>query len=550
MFTMSMNIYEEAIRKYILYAQQLNLEISLSRFVNINKNLIAEELATKDRDIQQLKLAWGGRFGKVAQQSLSKNEYKLNYEQVDWQNLIEKGIEKAASIAEQRIRKKRNKATYEAFDTETDLVASHIRKRQLETNQSRQKAIRRIKYDNEEETSNRTSNDSLTNKSITEDSEVVEVVYDRSSLWLSDGSDYVPETNTEPSLPSIKFIKKFIWCLSMCEIGIIVTDKVEINTTNSTIKMVYDKAHNDIKTGNTKNIDLDTRLKLSGLFNSIDYEPQPISVGFVAEQVIFSPLTTQNINTLTSAMRNNELLRLDYNSLTMEELAVNHILTDIYFKHSAAKYREDTELSLLIDSLSCLFSTLWSSHSDVRLMWDKTSLTASANSPSSISLRPDMTFSTKLSNGQEYEIGNGEVKSPSVTKFIVNATRVRVLETAKRQLHKRMRISSAPNTLVTFGILIHGFSFEVYIVRYINGYYPYEKITWGELPRFNKVDDVLTHALRSMLTLKHSMQLSLADTDANDNNPDTRIETNLLPTVSYITIYKEAVNDEVAGSNR
>ena len=98
------------------------------------------------------------------------------------------------------------------------------------------------------------------------------------------------------------------------------------------------------------------------------------------------------------------------------------------------------------------------------------------------------------------------------------------------------------------------------------------KLLGGELSRFNKVDDFLTHALRSMLALKvifstleiycddsslfwftfyfqHSMQLFLADTGANDNNPDARIETNLLPTVSYITIYKEAVNDEVAGSN-
>jgi hypothetical protein len=90
----------------------LNLEISLSGFANINKNLIAEELATNDRNIQQLKSAWGSHFGKVTQQSLNKNEYKLNFEQVDWQNLIEKGIEKAASIAEQKIRKKRNKATY------------------------------------------------------------------------------------------------------------------------------------------------------------------------------------------------------------------------------------------------------------------------------------------------------------------------------------------------------------------------------------------------------------------------------------------------------
>ncbi|KAG1150367.1 hypothetical protein G6F37_011215 [Rhizopus arrhizus] len=296
----------------------------------------------------------------------------------------------------------------------------------------------------------------------------------------------------------MKFTKKFFWYLSLCEMGIITTDKRD-------------------KNGQYQNTNLDIRLRLSGLFSSVDYEPQPISVGYVAEQAIFSPLTTQNINILTSAMQSNELLRLDHNYTTMEELAINHILTDVYLKHSTSK--------------------------------DKTSLTASANSPSSISFRPDIIFSTKLSNGQEYEIGNGEVKAPSVKKCIVDATRVRVLETAKRQLHKRMRISSAHNTLVTFGILIRGFSFEVYIVRYVDGYYPYEKITWGEPPRFNKVNGVLTHALRSMLTLKHSMELSLADINTNDNNPDGLIESNLLPTVSYTMIYKEAVNDRVTDSN-
>ncbi|KAG1046439.1 hypothetical protein G6F43_011077 [Rhizopus delemar] len=200
-------------------------------------------------------------------------------------------------------------------------------------------------------------------------------------------------------------------------------------------------------------------------------------------------------------------------------------------------------LSLLIDSISCQFSSLWSSHSKVRLLWDKTSLTASINSPSSVAFRPDMIFTTKLANGQEYEIGNGEVKAPSVKKNIVDATRVRVLETAKRQLHKRMKISSAPSTLVTFGILIHGFSFEVYIVRFINGHYPYEKITWGELPRFNRIDGILTHALKSMLTLKHSMEQSLADPDANSGS---LIESNLLPTVSYTMVYKDEITGQTA----
>ncbi|KAI7892565.1 uncharacterized protein EV154DRAFT_418383 [Mucor mucedo] len=321
-----------------------------------------------------------------------------------------------------------------------------------------------------------------------------------------------------------------------------------MNTSNYTIKAIYDEAHSKIKTGNIKNTNLDIRLTLSGLFNSNDYEPQPISVGYVAEQAIFSPLTLRNIDILAYAMQSRELLRLDNNYTTMEELSINHIITDVYLKHSTSKYREDSELSLLIDSISCLFSSLWSSHSTVRLTWDKTSLTASAKSPSSVSFRPDIIFSTKLSNGQEYEIGNGEVKAPTVTKCIVDATRVRVLETAKRQLHKRMRMTNAHNTLVTFGILIR-FTFEVYIVRYIDGYYPYEKITWGELPRFNKVNDVLPHALRSLLTLKHSMELSLANIDTTDNNSDNLTESNLLPTVSYTMFYKEIVNDRVTDSN-
>lgn len=169
-------------------------------------------------------------------------------------------------------------------------------------------------------------------RSITEDNEAVEVIYDESSLWLSGGSSYIPETNTEPSLPSMKFTKKFFWYLSLCEMCIITTDKVEVNTTNYTIKTIYDEAHSEIKTGNIKNTNLDIRLRLSGLFSSVDYKPQPISVRYIAEQAIFSPLTTQNIKILTSAIQSNELLRLDHSYTTMEELAINHILTDVYLK--------------------------------------------------------------------------------------------------------------------------------------------------------------------------------------------------------------------------
>jgi len=109
----------------------------------MNKKLIVEELATKGLGREQLKSTWGGQFGKIAKQSLKENEFMLDFDQIDWKDLIDEGIQATAGIAEQKIRQKRSKATYEAFDTETDLVASQIRKRQLETSQSQQKAERR-----------------------------------------------------------------------------------------------------------------------------------------------------------------------------------------------------------------------------------------------------------------------------------------------------------------------------------------------------------------------------------------------------------------------
>ncbi|KAI9482943.1 MAG: hypothetical protein EXX96DRAFT_536316 [Benjaminiella poitrasii] len=159
-------------------------------------------------------------------------------------------------------------------------------------------------------------------------------------------------------------------------------------------------------------------------------------------------------------------------------------------------------------------------------MANKSSLTVITGTPSSISIRPDIIFSTKLSYGKEIEIGNGEIRQPNVSKSSVNATRARVLEKAKRQLYMKIKETGAPNTLVTFGVLIHGYSFEVYLVRFLNG-----------------IDEALIHALRSMLTLKvallykHSMLMSFAGGDDDDHIVNNHA--NLLPTVAHTTIYKE-----------
>lgn len=92
---------------------------------------------------------------------------------------------------------------------------------------------------------------------------------------------------------------------------------------------------------------------------------------------------------------------------------------------------------------------------EILFIRDTNSLTTSTASPDNILIRSDMIFSTVLPSGKEIEIGNGAIKKPNVPMNIVNETRVRVLETAKRQLHLRIKDSSSPNKLITYSVLIH-----------------------------------------------------------------------------------------------
>ncbi|KAI7893009.1 uncharacterized protein EV154DRAFT_417640 [Mucor mucedo] len=161
---------------------------------------------------------------------------------------------------------------------------------------------------------------------------------------------------------------------------------------------------------------------------------------------------------------------------------------------------------------------------------DNTSLTTCSKSPDNVCIRPDVFFSTILACGTELEIANGEIKRPGASKCEVDKARVRVLETAKRHLHLLLKTTSAAHKHVTFDILIYDCSFEFYNVRFIYGLYPYEKISWGQLPRLNSSNLVLEHTLCSILTLKHSMLMSVA---GEDTAPITVTDMHLLPTVTY-----------------
>ncbi|KAG1437489.1 hypothetical protein G6F56_013077 [Rhizopus delemar] len=190
------------------------------------------------------------------------------------------------------------------------------------------------------------SHSSSSDKNVSASNDNADIIYDNPSLWRSDGPSFVDETCAELSMLSSKLTKKYIWCLSLSELCMTATEKVEISTANTVVKDLYDNAHNIALTGTIKNTDLKTRLHLSGLFTGEDHQLQPISVGFIVQRTL-SPFIFQNIDILVSTMNNDGLLLLDYSVSNKEELQINHILQDIYFKHSAAQLRNYSELSLI-----------------------------------------------------------------------------------------------------------------------------------------------------------------------------------------------------------
>ncbi|KAG0796151.1 hypothetical protein G6F16_002315 [Rhizopus arrhizus] len=298
----------------------------------------------------------------------------LDYENVDWNELNELVISKRLDRRQ-----------------ETEDFARGIRKRQLERNnfegQSSKKKIALEQISTLEEESNEdnkephssssdncissNTHNSSSDKNESESNNAADIIYDDPSLWRSDGPSFVDETYAELSMLSSKLTKKYIWCLSLSELCTIATEKVEMSTANVAVKELYDNTHNTAATGVIKNTDLNARLCLSGLFKGEDHLLQPISVGFIVQRTL-SPFMVQNIEILVSTMNNDDLLLLDYSVSNKEELQINHILQDIYFKHSAAKLRDCSELSSIADCISCLFGTLWSSKENVHLVWDNT----------------------------------------------------------------------------------------------------------------------------------------------------------------------------------
>ncbi|KAG2204458.1 hypothetical protein INT47_005249 [Mucor saturninus] len=96
-------------------------------------------------------------------------------------------------------------------------------------------------------------------------------------------------------------------------------------------------------------------------------------------------------------------------------------------------------------------------------------------------------------------------------KLVVDIARARVLETCKRQLHVRLKIASLPTETTTFGLLIYGLCYEVFVVSFDDGYYPYERVSFGLLPTSSSTYKNAEKTLMDLLQLKESTSIVVFD---------------------------------------
>ncbi|KAG2235814.1 hypothetical protein INT48_003926 [Thamnidium elegans] len=282
----------------------------------------------------------------------------------------------------------------------------------------------------------------------------------------------------------------------------------QITTTNEKIKSMYDDAHKDAMNKTLKPGDMDKRLFLSALFDC------PQSTKIMEQYLVPIARLSENIisciKSMEKAMDNNTIMKIEKAQLnSIEELALHHINLGIYLNHSVN-------------------SSKWQSG-------EIDFIARSQKMSDTVSLRPDMVFSTKL-----FEIGNGEVKPANSPKASIDLARTRILETCKRQLHLRLKNAKSLREAVTFGVLIYGLSYEIYMVTFNDGYYPYMRISVGLMSTSHATYKCTEKMLMDLIQLKKSMNLSLQmDDNTNVNEEFAVVDKNqLLPTVSYSMVLR------------
>ncbi|KAI8083968.1 uncharacterized protein B0P05DRAFT_570386 [Gilbertella persicaria] len=163
-----------------------------------------------------------------------------------------------------------------------------------------------------------------------------------------------------------------------------------------------------------------------------------------------------NIRAFKRAMQKRILYIQPNTSATLEQIALNNIITSTYLLHGRPRIKsKGSELNLVASSVSTFLSPLFSAHDQIQLEFDTTSWIFKQDGVENVSLRPDIIFNYQQLK-EVVEIGCGEVKKPGVSQALLDEDKMRVLEVMKRQLHLRLCRARKEYEAVSFGVLIQG----------------------------------------------------------------------------------------------
>ncbi|CAO3658407.1 unnamed protein product [Rhizopus stolonifer] len=244
----------------------------------------------------------------------------------------------------------------------------------------------------------------------------------------------------------------------------------------------------------------------------------------------------KNILTFKRAVQKHTLYIQSHPCTTLEQVALNNIITSTYLLHGKPKIKsKGSELNFVASSVSIFLNPLFSAHDQIQVEFDTTSWIFKQNNIDNVRLRPDIIFNYQQQE-EVVEVGCGEVKKPGVSQALLDEDKIRVLEVMKRQLHLRLYHAKKEYEAATFGVLVQGATVILLEMKMDleNGVYMYHEQQPFTLPTTHHTHAHMEIALEVITKFKNKMLNSLLRAeDHNCQNIWSLYKPHVRPTVSY-----------------
>ena len=146
------------------------------------------------------------------------------------------------------------------------------------------------------------------------------------------------------------------------------------------LQALFDDAEARAHDGELSPNDYVSRLHLSSIFSAEEVGPAIAAVGSLQHYVDLPETIYANCRILKRSVQcggissSLPLCVLRHKSTTLDELALNTILSSVYLAHDKRRFKtKSSELSHIANSLSSFLESLFSAHNPVQLEWDSIS---------------------------------------------------------------------------------------------------------------------------------------------------------------------------------